>query len=81
MRDGGLDIAWTKLSMTIRDAIFVCEQLGERYLWADVLCIVQDSAQDMELQILRMRQIYSTAKCTITAVSAETADSGLLGSP
>jgi hypothetical protein len=42
---------------------------------------MQDSARDMKLQILRMRQIYSAAKCAIAAVSAETAGVGLLGSP
>ena len=78
MRDKGLDIAWAKLSATIRDAVHVCKQLGERYLWVDALCIVQDVGPDMKLQILRMRQIYSAAKLTIVAASAATADSRLL---
>jgi hypothetical protein len=81
MRDGGLDVVWSKIPTTIRDAIVVCEQLGERYLWVDALCIMQDSVRDMKLQILRMRQIYSAAKCAIVAVSAETAGIGLLGNP
>ncbi|EXJ75623.1 uncharacterized protein A1O5_00130 [Cladophialophora psammophila CBS 110553] len=79
MRDGGLDLAWPKLPTTIRDATVVCEQLGERYLWIDALCIMQDSSRDLKFQMLRMRQIYSAAKCTIAAVSAETAAIGLLG--
>lgn len=81
MRKGGLEANWQKLPTTIRDAIIVCEKLQERYLWIDALCIRQDSSRDMKLQILRMRQIYAAAKCTIVAVSADTAEVGLLGSP
>jgi hypothetical protein len=78
-RNGGLDEFWSGLSTTLRDAILVCAKLHERYLWTDSLCIMQDSSRDMKLQILRMRYIYAAAKCTIAAVSAENADSGLLG--
>jgi hypothetical protein len=80
MREGGLDAIWPKIPTTIRDAITVCERLGERYLWIDALCIMQDSVRDMKFQILRMRQIYAAAKCAIVAVSADTAEVGLLGS-
>lgn len=76
----GLDTVWSKLPTTIRDAIIVCEKLEERYLWIDALCIMQDSVRDMKLQILRMRQIYAAAKCTIVAISANTAAEGLLKS-
>lgn len=79
-RERGLEAVWLQLPTTIQDAIIVCEKLEERYLWIDALCIMQDSLRDMKLQILRMRQIYAAAKCTIIAVSAETASVGLLGS-
>lgn len=79
MHEGGLDTIWPDLPMTIRDAILLCRYLKERYLWVDALCIKQDSIREMKIQILRMRQIYSAAKCTIAAVSAESADVGLLG--
>ncbi|KIW98470.1 uncharacterized protein Z519_00131 [Cladophialophora bantiana CBS 173.52] len=78
MHDGGLDVR-PKLPTTIRDATIVCEQLGERYLWIDALCIMQESSRDLKFQMLRMRQIYSAAKCTITAVSAESTAIGLFG--
>ncbi|KAK0631041.1 heterokaryon incompatibility protein-domain-containing protein [Bombardia bombarda] len=78
-REGGLTEIWPKIPTTVRDAITVCERLGESYLWVDALCIMQDSVVDMKIQILRMRQIYSAAKCAIAAVSAETAEVGLLG--
>lgn len=79
MQEGGLDTIWASLPTTIRDAILLCRNLAERYLWVDALCIQQDSVREMKIQILRMRQIYSAAKCTIAAVSAESADVGLLG--
>ena len=79
MKEGGLAVAWSKLPTTIRDAITVCERLGEQYLWVDALCLKQDSGVDMTLGILRMRHLYSAAKFTLAAVSATTADIGLLG--
>ncbi|PKS05431.1 hypothetical protein jhhlp_008807 [Lomentospora prolificans] len=78
MSEGGLDKVWPNLPTTIRDAITVCQKLDERYLWVDALCIMQDSVKDKKLQVLRMRQIYAAAKCTIAAVSATAAKEGLL---
>jgi hypothetical protein len=78
MQEGGLDRVWPYLPTTIRDAILLCQNLGERYLWVDALCIKQDSIREMKIQIQRMRQIYSAAKFTVAAVSAESADVGLL---
>lgn len=80
LQDGGLNTIWAKIPITIRDAITVCENIGIPHLWVDALCIRQDYTRDMSIQILRMRQIYAAAKCTIAAVSAETANDGLLGS-
>lgn len=76
-RPQGLDSVWNQIPSTVRDAMIACEHLGENYLWVDALCILQDSARDSKVQILRMRSIYSAAKFTIVAVSAENADEGL----
>lgn len=78
MEDGGLKLFWDLIPATVRDAIAVCEKLGERYLWIDALCIMQDSQRDTKIQILRMRQIYSAAKLTIVAASTKTASAGLV---
>ena len=32
MNDGGLELAWSSLTTTVRDAIVACERIGERYL-------------------------------------------------
>lgn len=78
-RNGGLDELWSELSTTARDAGLACKRLNERYLWIDSLCIMQDSCREVRLQIPWMRDIYAAAKCTIAAVSAKDADTGLLG--
>ncbi|UKZ68995.1 uncharacterized protein TrAtP1_010013 [Trichoderma atroviride] len=79
-KEGGLAAIWPKIPQTVRDAIAFCDGLGERYLWVDALCIMQDSPRDMRLSILRMRQIYAAAKCTLGAISANTASAGLSAS-
>jgi hypothetical protein len=79
-QEGGLDIIWPRIPQTVRDAIVFCKQISERYLWVDALCIIQDFPRDMRLSILRMRQVYAAAKCTISAISANTAKAGILNS-
>ncbi|KAI1770717.1 HET-domain-containing protein [Hypoxylon cercidicola] len=62
---------------TIRHAMSFVQRLGERYLWVDTLCIVQDDAQSIE--IAKMAAIYANASVTIIASDGVDADSGLLG--
>lgn len=64
---------------TIRDAMSCVERLGERYLWVDSLCIVQDDPVHKEAEINKMVAIYSNAFITITASDGLDADSGLPG--
>jgi hypothetical protein len=66
-----------KLPKTIRDAMVLTSRLGERYLWADVLCIIQDEATNKEAQLARMGAIYSNAVLTIVAGKGKDADAGL----
>ncbi|KAF9768020.1 hypothetical protein IL306_014737 [Fusarium sp. DS 682] len=66
---------------TIRDAMYVTEQVGERFLWVDALCIVQDDPADLGHQTARMDLIYSKALFTILAACGEDSDSGLAGLP
>jgi hypothetical protein len=58
-----------KLPQTIADALHLCAQLGERWLWVDSLCIQQDDDNDRALQIQRMEMIYEKAVMTIANVS------------
>ncbi|KAF4342491.1 tol [Fusarium beomiforme] len=66
---------------TIQDAMYVTEQVGERFLWVDALCIVQDDPTDLGHQTARMDLIYSRALFTILAACGEDSDSGLVGLP
>lgn len=62
---------------TIQDAIIVTRRLGERYLWVDAACIIQDSPKDRGSQIGSMHVVYGAAVLTIVAVGGEDAESPL----
>ncbi|KAJ8061209.1 hypothetical protein OCU04_010282 [Sclerotinia nivalis] len=64
---------------TIRDAIDLVFDLGERYLWVDALCIKQDDESDRAAQIPLMSKVYGSALCTIVAGSGSNAWAGLNG--
>ncbi|EMT69531.1 hypothetical protein FOC4_g10003261 [Fusarium odoratissimum] len=55
--------------------------VGERFLWVDALCIVQDDPADLGHQTARMDLIYSKALFTILAACGEDSTSGLAGLP
>ena len=76
--EGALENHNDLLSRVIKDAITAVIGLGERYLWVDTLCIIQDG-KDKGLLISHMASIYNAALLTIIAVDAFDADSGLPG--
>ena len=45
-------------------------------LWIDALCINQNDVEERNLQVLRMRNIYSQAMCVVTWLGQETEESG-----
>lgn len=48
----------------------MCRKLGERYLWIDSLCIIQDCEEDWTTEVPRMQAVYEGAILTISAMSA-----------
>lgn len=67
------------LPQTISDAMLLTKSLGERYLWVDSLCIVQDDNADKAEFITQMDLIYSQALLTIVAAAGSDANAGLPG--
>lgn len=76
---GLLKIFRRSLPKTIRDAIHATRGFGERYLWIDSLCVVQDDPVDLRQQIETVDRIYGNALLTIVAADAVHANVGLAG--
>jgi hypothetical protein len=68
-----------RLPQTLEDAMRVCEQLQERYLWIDRLCIIQDDTEDKARQIKAMDKIFSAARFVIVAAYGDGVNFGLPG--
>ncbi|KAK2590525.1 hypothetical protein QQS21_011792 [Conoideocrella luteorostrata] len=66
------------LAKTISDAMSTCRELGQRYLWVDRLCIVQDGPDVVE-HLDAMGSIYGASVFTIIAADGEDAEYGLPG--
>lgn len=74
--DEGLPV--DELPQTIIDAVRVTRRLGIRYLWVDVLCIIQDSREDKDREIGRLQDYFANAYVTIIAANAPSCHSGFL---
>jgi Heterokaryon incompatibility protein (HET) len=61
----------------ILDAMRAVSLLGERYLWVDSLCIVQDDEETKGANINQMWAIYAGACVTIVAAQGRDASHGL----
>jgi hypothetical protein len=76
---GGIRSPDVMLPNTIQDSMTVVAAIGERYLWVDSLCIVQDDATQKKQNIMQMDIIYKEALLTIVALSGQDANSLLPG--
>ena len=68
-----------RLPVVIADAMQICRKLGERYLWVDWLCILQDDEQFKQEQIDSMAAIYQKATLVIIAANARSMDDHIAG--
>jgi hypothetical protein len=78
-QEGAMQTEGYPLPNTIRDAIALTAELGERYLWVDAMCILQDDAEDKEGNITVMDLVYGRAVLTIYAAAGLNSNHGLPG--
>ena len=76
-KEGGLPTLG--MPRTIEDAIRVCVLLGQKYLWVDRLCIIQDDDDDKKNQIEAMGDIYSSAELVLLATYGDSMEFGIPG--
>ncbi|KAI0547878.1 HET-domain-containing protein [Xylaria curta] len=68
------------LPKAIEDAITVCQQLDQRFLWVDRLCIQQDgNEREKRAQINAMGDIYSSTEFTIIHASGTSMEDPIPG--
>ncbi|KAK4442799.1 heterokaryon incompatibility protein-domain-containing protein [Podospora aff. communis PSN243] len=67
------------IPLVIRDAMLLVERIGQRYLWVDSICIVQDDDDISRQQVYIMDRIYADAAFVIIVLSAPHADAGIPG--
>lgn len=70
-----------EIPKTIIDAMVVVQQLGERFLWVDALCIVQDDEDTLQKELDQMAAIYANSAATLVAAEGKDANYGLRGIP
>ncbi|KAF2103351.1 HET-domain-containing protein [Rhizodiscina lignyota] len=72
-------IAWVEMPRTFQDAVRITRKLGQKYLWIDSLCIIQDDKNDWERESAKMASIYQDAYLVIAATSGIDGDAGCFG--
>jgi hypothetical protein len=78
-KPGSLWLSRFQLPAVITDAIRLVADIGERYLWVDSLCILQDGGDHKQATINQMNLIYENALLTIVAAEGTDATAGLPG--
>ena len=74
---GGFAAYSKNVPRTIQDAIYLVQQISERYLWVDSLCIIQDESAQKDELINSMDLVYGGSLITVIAMTGSDADSGL----
>lgn len=75
-KDWGTNIEYIELPKTFQDAIRFTRDIGERYVWIDSLCIIQDCDEDWECEAKKMSNVYAGAYCTISASGSSKVSEG-----
>lgn len=78
-QDQCMELDVNKMPKTIQDALRITSLLGERYLWVDAVCIVQDDGHELAASIRNMHHVYREAALTIIAAGGADANASLPG--
>ncbi|MCJ1318297.1 hypothetical protein MMC15_003625 [Xylographa vitiligo] len=70
-------VSFDSLPKTFQDAVRLTLYLGQKYMWIDSLCIVQDDQSDWANEAAKMGDIYENAMFVIAASSAADASIGI----
>ncbi|KAL8685053.1 MAG: hypothetical protein Q9218_008001 [Villophora microphyllina] len=68
-----------RIPRTIKDAFAIIRHLGQRYLWVDALCIVQDDSTQLDMELSQMHRVFACANFSIIAADGADANYGLRG--
>ncbi|KAF8848107.1 HET-domain-containing protein [Acephala macrosclerotiorum] len=71
LKDRMTRISIDELSNTFRDAVRITRELGERYLWIDSFCIIQDDGDDWAREAALMADVYGQSFCTLAALDSK----------
>ncbi|KAL3595404.1 hypothetical protein FPOAC2_09731 [Fusarium poae] len=69
----------SQIPKTIKHAVELTQALGEKWLWVDSLCVVQDDEVALSHELKQMHRIYASSFLTIIAKDGNDADYGLRG--
>ena len=69
----------SEMSSTIADAITFLQVMGIRYLWVDLLCIVQDNTKDKDFYMPLLGSVYTASEFTIVAYGRKGASDSIAG--
>lgn len=75
----GLNLIYSQLPNVILDALSFLKSFGERYLWVDTLCIIQDDEDFKKVLIDSMHVVYENAYLTLFATTGTNSNAGLPG--
>jgi Heterokaryon incompatibility protein (HET) len=58
-------------SVTYQEAFIITRRLGFQYIWIDSLCILQDDAQDWQIEAAHMSEVYGHSLLNLIAAHAK----------
>jgi hypothetical protein len=73
MMQGSLDSSLSEIPTAILDAMKFVHLVGERFLWVDSLCLVQNDEMELDQCLTFMGTIYRNAVLTVVAASGRDA--------